>query len=253
MLFRAEADEKSVIYKKMQSLVDTPSMISITRDSWRHIQTLWQQLELLVGFSMVRQARFHAITVFLRKYHFSSDVALALVIGFGVTGRIRGSWQVAGESRSSLALGQRHTGGDDGGNGEHNLEQAGGPQEILPRSASHGGEIPARQKLATGSASSTRTAEQHVSALRQLARSRRQEEGEAKVLGAQVLPGRVPVPRGDQVEGLEREIRHGGEGTPDVGAISQLCLAKQNIPRVPEGLLGHAAGRRGVQARRRYR
>lgn len=51
MLFRAEADEKSIMYKKMQSLVDTPSMISITRDSWRHLQTLWQRMELLVGFS----------------------------------------------------------------------------------------------------------------------------------------------------------------------------------------------------------
>lgn len=51
MLFKAETDEKSIIYKKMQSLVDTPSMISITRDSWRHIQMLWQQMELFVGFS----------------------------------------------------------------------------------------------------------------------------------------------------------------------------------------------------------
>lgn len=49
MLFRAETDEKSIIYKKMQSLVDTPSMISITRDSWRHIQMLWQQMELFVS------------------------------------------------------------------------------------------------------------------------------------------------------------------------------------------------------------
>ncbi|XP_018395829.1 PREDICTED: nesprin-1 isoform X2 [Cyphomyrmex costatus] len=48
MLFRAETDEKSIIYKKMQSLVDTPSMISITRDSWRHIQMLWQQMELFM-------------------------------------------------------------------------------------------------------------------------------------------------------------------------------------------------------------
>ncbi|KAL0110413.1 hypothetical protein PUN28_013801 [Cardiocondyla obscurior] len=48
MLFRAETDEKSILYKKMQSLVDTPSMISITRDSWRHIQMLWQEMELLM-------------------------------------------------------------------------------------------------------------------------------------------------------------------------------------------------------------
>lgn len=53
MLFRIETDEKSIIYKKMQSLVDTPSMISITRDSWRHIQMLWQQMEFYVGFSAV--------------------------------------------------------------------------------------------------------------------------------------------------------------------------------------------------------
>lgn len=53
MLFRAETDEKSIIYKKMQSLVDTPTMISITRDSWRHIQMLWQQMELFVGFDVV--------------------------------------------------------------------------------------------------------------------------------------------------------------------------------------------------------
>lgn len=53
MLFRVETDEKSIIYKKMQSLVDTPNMISITRDSWRHIQMLWQQMELYVGFPTV--------------------------------------------------------------------------------------------------------------------------------------------------------------------------------------------------------
>jgi len=50
MLFKAENDEKLIIYKKMQSLVDTLSMISITRDSWRDIQMLWQQMELFVSF-----------------------------------------------------------------------------------------------------------------------------------------------------------------------------------------------------------
>ncbi|XP_029680499.1 nesprin-1 isoform X2 [Formica exsecta] len=48
MLFKTENDEKLIIYKKMQSLVDTLSMISITRDSWRNIQMLWQQMELFM-------------------------------------------------------------------------------------------------------------------------------------------------------------------------------------------------------------
>lgn len=34
----------------MQSLVDTLSMISITRDSWKDIQILWQKMELFVSF-----------------------------------------------------------------------------------------------------------------------------------------------------------------------------------------------------------
>jgi len=95
MLFRAEIDEKSIIYKKMQSLVDTPSMISITRDSWRHIQVLWQQMELFVSLSIVslaEQIELHVIEIFLKKYHFSLDAALALVVRFNVTGRIRRSW-----------------------------------------------------------------------------------------------------------------------------------------------------------------
>lgn len=50
MLCRAEADEKFVVYKKLQTLVHTSSMISITRDSWKHIQMLWRQMELLVRF-----------------------------------------------------------------------------------------------------------------------------------------------------------------------------------------------------------
>jgi len=94
MLFRTEIDEKSIIYKKMQSLVDTPSMISITRDSWRHIQMLWQQMELFVGLSTVSLAErieLYVVENFLKKYHFSLDAALALVARFGVTGRIRRS------------------------------------------------------------------------------------------------------------------------------------------------------------------
>ncbi|XP_020291842.1 nesprin-1 isoform X3 [Pseudomyrmex gracilis] len=48
MLCRTEADEKFIVYKKLQTLVDTSSMISITRDSWKHIQMLWHQMELLM-------------------------------------------------------------------------------------------------------------------------------------------------------------------------------------------------------------
>ncbi|XP_012271233.1 nesprin-1 isoform X8 [Orussus abietinus] len=47
-LFKNAVEEKEVIYKKLQSLVDTPSVISITRDSWKQIQTLWQQMETLM-------------------------------------------------------------------------------------------------------------------------------------------------------------------------------------------------------------
>lgn len=50
MLFRTEIDQKLILYKKMQSLVNTLSMISITRDSWKDIQMLWQQMELFVSF-----------------------------------------------------------------------------------------------------------------------------------------------------------------------------------------------------------
>ncbi|XP_046474495.1 muscle-specific protein 300 kDa isoform X6 [Neodiprion pinetum] len=48
MLFRSETDDKSVSYRKLQNLVDTPSMISITRDSWRQIETLWNKMEILM-------------------------------------------------------------------------------------------------------------------------------------------------------------------------------------------------------------
>ncbi|KAK2588097.1 hypothetical protein KPH14_004158 [Odynerus spinipes] len=46
--FSGEVEERRLLYKKLQSLVDTPSIISITRDSWRHVQNLWEKLELLM-------------------------------------------------------------------------------------------------------------------------------------------------------------------------------------------------------------
>jgi len=81
MLFRAEIDEKSIIYKKMQSLVDTPSMISITRDSWRHIQVLWQQMELFVGLSIVSLAE--RIELCYRNFFEEVSFFSRCCIGFG--------------------------------------------------------------------------------------------------------------------------------------------------------------------------
>lgn len=72
MSFKAENDEKLIIYKKMQSLVDTLSMISITRDSWRHIQMLWQQMELFVSLSidfLNKRTEFCVVTISFRKYY----------------------------------------------------------------------------------------------------------------------------------------------------------------------------------------
>lgn len=72
MLFRAEIDEKLIIYKRMQSLVNTLSMISITRDSWRDIQMLWQQMELFVSFSidfLNERTEFCVVTTSFRKYY----------------------------------------------------------------------------------------------------------------------------------------------------------------------------------------
>ncbi|XP_012253400.2 muscle-specific protein 300 kDa isoform X14 [Athalia rosae] len=48
LLFASETDDKSVSYNKLQNLVDTPSMISITRDSWRQIEILWNKMEILM-------------------------------------------------------------------------------------------------------------------------------------------------------------------------------------------------------------
>lgn len=49
-MFKSEVDEKSLTYYRLQNLVDTPSMVSITRESWRHIQHLWKVLEMLVSW-----------------------------------------------------------------------------------------------------------------------------------------------------------------------------------------------------------
>lgn len=52
-MFKSEVDEKSIIYYKLQNLVDAPSMVSITRESWRHIQNLWKMLDMLVSFLII--------------------------------------------------------------------------------------------------------------------------------------------------------------------------------------------------------
>lgn len=46
---KAEVEQQRIVYNKLQRLVETPSMISITRDSWRHVQNLWKTLEMLVS------------------------------------------------------------------------------------------------------------------------------------------------------------------------------------------------------------
>lgn len=48
-ILKAEVEQQRVVYNKLQSLVETPSMISITRDSWRHVQNLWKTMEMLVS------------------------------------------------------------------------------------------------------------------------------------------------------------------------------------------------------------
>ncbi|XP_054006700.1 muscle-specific protein 300 kDa isoform X2 [Hylaeus anthracinus] len=45
---KTEGDQQRAVYDKLQRLVETPSMISITRDSWRHIQNLWKTFEILM-------------------------------------------------------------------------------------------------------------------------------------------------------------------------------------------------------------
>lgn len=46
---KTDADQQLLVYNKLQRLVETPSMISITRDSWRTIQNLWKTFEILVS------------------------------------------------------------------------------------------------------------------------------------------------------------------------------------------------------------
>lgn len=60
MLFRSETDDRAVSYRKLQNLVDSPSMISITRDSWRQIETQWNKMEILV--SVDRSLQFSLVT-----------------------------------------------------------------------------------------------------------------------------------------------------------------------------------------------
>ncbi|XP_043257159.1 nesprin-1 isoform X10 [Colletes gigas] len=45
---KTEADQQFVVYNKLQRLVETPSMISITRDSWRRVQNVWKTFEILM-------------------------------------------------------------------------------------------------------------------------------------------------------------------------------------------------------------
>ncbi|CAK9831288.1 Muscle-specific protein 300 kDa, partial [Anthophora retusa] len=45
---RAEVEQQRIVYNKLGRLVETPSMISITMDSWRHVQNLWKTLETLM-------------------------------------------------------------------------------------------------------------------------------------------------------------------------------------------------------------
>ncbi|KAG7206621.1 hypothetical protein KM043_000301 [Ampulex compressa] len=48
LAFKIETEAKSVVYGKLQHLVETSSMIGITRESWRHVQALWTQMETLM-------------------------------------------------------------------------------------------------------------------------------------------------------------------------------------------------------------
>ncbi|KAF5308513.1 hypothetical protein FQR65_LT06178 [Abscondita terminalis] len=44
--FKNEVDEKSVIYNKLKSLIESQGIISITKESWFDISRLWNQLEI---------------------------------------------------------------------------------------------------------------------------------------------------------------------------------------------------------------
>lgn len=46
---KAEIEPQRIVYNKLQRFVETPSMIGITRESWRHVQNLWKIMEKLVS------------------------------------------------------------------------------------------------------------------------------------------------------------------------------------------------------------
>nr|XP_033322974.1 nesprin-1 [Megalopta genalis] len=48
LALKTEADKRFVVYDKLRRLVETPSTISITRDSWRRVQSLWNAFEILM-------------------------------------------------------------------------------------------------------------------------------------------------------------------------------------------------------------
>ncbi|KAF3420921.1 hypothetical protein E2986_09204 [Frieseomelitta varia] len=45
---KAEIEPQRIVYNKLQRFVETPSMIGITRESWRHVQNLWKIMEKLM-------------------------------------------------------------------------------------------------------------------------------------------------------------------------------------------------------------
>lgn len=44
--FKAEVDEKETIYKKLKQVIDSQSIVSITKESWGEIQRLWNLLQM---------------------------------------------------------------------------------------------------------------------------------------------------------------------------------------------------------------
>lgn len=43
--FKDEVDDRSIVYKKLKALIESQSIISITKESWYDISRLWNQLE----------------------------------------------------------------------------------------------------------------------------------------------------------------------------------------------------------------
>lgn len=82
LLFKNEVDEKSLIYNKLQNLVDTPSMVSITRESWKHLQRLWKAMELLVSFEKLFYIYSAKLTLI---NFFNADVKMAVVTRFSTS------------------------------------------------------------------------------------------------------------------------------------------------------------------------